>query len=459
MRFFFSKRTFLSLMAAFLSTTLMAGWPKYETRAVWLTTIGGLDWPSSYSAPRQQAELCSILDKLQEININTVLIQTRIRASVIYPSDIEPWDGCMAGDIDKSPGYDPLQFAIDECHRRGMEIHAWVVTIPVGKWNSRSTRLLRSRYPSAIKQIDGEGYMDPSSPYTARYLADICREITKNYDIDGIHLDYIRYPETWKESINPTDARKNITHIVCSIHNAVKTEKPWVKLSCSPVGKFDDLTRYNSLGWNAYSTVYQDAQGWLNDGLMDMLFPMMYFRNDQFFPFVLDWKEHSPEGSIAAGLGIYFLDPMESPKGKEWSLDDVRRQLYFIRQNGVGQCFFRTHYLINNTKGIYDLLHDEINLYPALVPELCIEQQQTVGINKPFKLTIDRHSKHDLLVWTNVTTRYNVYASPTFPVDTSNPENLIAVKYTKNGIAVPHPTWQHLFYVVIPIDRFGNETR
>lgn len=447
-------------MVAMMAASIMADWPKYETRAVWLTTIGGLDWPSSYSAPSQQAELCHILDKLQEININTILIQTRIRASVIYPSDIEPWDGCMTGKIDKSPGYDPLKFVIDECHRRGMELHAWVVTIPVGKWNSRPTRLLRSRYPSTIKRIDDEGYMDPSSPYTASYLANICREITKNYDIDGIHLDYIRYPENWKERIDANYARQNITNIVSAIHDAVKAEKPWVKLSCSPIGKFDDLTRYKSLGWNAYSAVYQDAQGWLANGLIDMLFPMMYFRNDQFFPFALDWKEHSPNGSVAAGLGIYFLDPKESSRGKEWSLDDVRRQLYFIRQNGIGQCFFRTRYLINNTKGIYDLLLNEINLYPALVPELISDQRQVVEQkNTPLKLTIDRHSMHDLLVWTNVSTRYNVYASFTFPVDTTNPENLIAVNYTKNGIAVPHSAWQYLFYAIKPVDRFGKETK
>ena len=115
--------------------------PKHEVRAVWLTTIGGIDWPHSYaqserSAEKQKQELRNILDRLQQANINTVLIQTRIRGTMIYPSDIEPWDGCLSGFPGKSPGYDALQFAIDECHKRGMELHAWVVTIPVGKWNA-----------------------------------------------------------------------------------------------------------------------------------------------------------------------------------------------------------------------------------------------------------------------------------------------------------------------------------
>ena len=111
--------------------------PKHEVRAVWLTTIGGIDWPHSYSqspysAKKQQQELCQILDRLQQAKINTVLIQTRIRGTMIYPSDYEPWDGCLSGFPGKTPGYDALQFAIDECHKRGMELHAWVVTIPVG---------------------------------------------------------------------------------------------------------------------------------------------------------------------------------------------------------------------------------------------------------------------------------------------------------------------------------------
>lgn len=103
----------------------------------------------------------------------------------------------------------------------------------------------------------------------------------------------------------------NITSIVRNIHDKVKRLKPWVKMSCSPIGKFDDLSRYWSHGWNAYTKVCQDAQGWLRDGLMDELFPMMYFRNDQFFPFAIDWAEQSHGKIVAPGLGIYFLDPKE----------------------------------------------------------------------------------------------------------------------------------------------------
>ncbi len=106
-----------------------------------------------------------------------------------------------------------------------------------------------------------------------RYLAEMCREIVQRYDVDGIHLDYIRYPETWKFRISKDQARGNITRIVEKIHQAVKKEKPWVKMSCSPIGKFDDLSRYWSHGWNAYTKVAQDAQAWLKDGLHGRALP------------------------------------------------------------------------------------------------------------------------------------------------------------------------------------------
>ena len=164
-----NRRTFIILLT-FLSFTLLSfAQPKREVRAVWLTTIGGLDWPHCYSQhnssmQRQKQELTNILDKLQKAGINTVLLQTRVRGTMIYPSEYEPWDGCLSGFPGKSPGYDPLEFAINECHKRGMELHAWVVTIPVGKWNSLGCKRLRQRFPGLIRNIADEGYMNPEMP-------------------------------------------------------------------------------------------------------------------------------------------------------------------------------------------------------------------------------------------------------------------------------------------------------
>lgn len=443
--------------------------PKYEVRAVWLTTIGGIDWPHSYaqserSAEKQKEELRAILDRLQKANINTVLLQTRIRATTIYPSQYEPWDGCLSGFPGKSPGYDALQFAIDECHKRGMEVHAWVVTIPVGKWNSYGCRQLRKRFPRLIKRIDQDGYMDPEATQTGCYLAEMCREIVQRYDVDGIHLDYIRYPETWKFRISKDQARGNITRIVEKIHQAVKKEKPWVKMSCSPIGKFDDLSRYWSHGWNAYTKVAQDAQTWLKEGLMDELFPMMYFRGDQFFPFAIDWKEHSYGKIIAPGLGIYFLDPKEGI----WNISDITSELYHLRNIGEGHAFFRNKFLLDNHQGVYDFVTAHFNRYPALVPPMTWESNKRP--QQPVTLCIEENEGTTTLRWDNslqyedgtaIKTPYiynNVYASKEYPVDVHDARNLILTRTTRRQLTTRtgnKPT----YYAVTTTDGFGNESR
>ena len=312
--------------------------PKHEVRAVWLTTIGGIDWPHTYaqsarSIEKQQNELRQILDQLQAAGINTVLLQTRVRGTVIYPSAYEPWDGCLSGHPGKSPGYDALQFAINECHRRGMELHAWIVTMPVGKWDALGCKQLRKKMPRNIIRIKADGYMNPETQQTADYLAGICAEVTRAYDVDGIHLDYIRYPEELPKlkTMSRDKGRDNITRIVRTISRRVKSIKPWVKMSCSPIGKYDDTQRYWSRGWNANTKVCQDAELWLRDGLMDELFPMMYFRDNDFFPFALDWKERSHGRIIVPGLGIYFMSPRE----RDWPLSDITRELEFLRAEGL----------------------------------------------------------------------------------------------------------------------------
>lgn len=339
-----------------------------DIRAVWLTTVSGLDWPKRYardeaSIKSQQQELTDMLDTLRRAGVNTVMLQTRVRGTVIYPSAIEPWDACMSGRAGVAPGYDPLNFAINECHKRGMELHAWIVTIPVGRWDSYGCRRMRKKYPNLVKQIDGSGYMNPENPLTGDIIAAVCAEIARCYDVDGIHLDYIRYPETWRIKGSKTKARANITSVVRKVHDAVRSnQRREIKLSCSPVGKYSDLSRYSSHGWNAFDKVCQDPRAWLRDGLMDQLYPMMYFKGNQFYPFAIDWMEHSYGKDIIAGLGVYFLDRRHG----DWRLEEIKRQMCFARSLGMGVCFFRAQFVMENTQGLYDYLRYEHDYAPVL---------------------------------------------------------------------------------------------
>ena len=474
----FSNRFLLLFFALSTATMLCAksfsffhpnglnGWklPKREVRAVWLTTIGGLDWPHSYAqnelmAGRQKQELRDILDKLQRAGINTVLFQARVRGTVVYPSQLEPWDGCLSGVPGRSPGYDPLAFAIDECHKRGMELHAWVVTIPVGKWNALGCKTLRNKYPHLIKRIGEEGYMDPENTATATYLANFCKEITDRYDVDGIHLDYIRYPETWKINIAHDAARRNITAIVCAIGEKVKASKPWIKYSCSPIGKFSDLSRFASNGWNAYTKVCQDAQGWLRDGLMDALFPMMYFQGNHFFPFAIDWAEQSYGRMLVPGLGIYFMSPSE----KNWSLDVITREMQVARQYGMGHAYFRSKFFTDNLKGIYTYAQRVFTPTLALPPAMTWENNKLPA--PPSDLNTSEEQGKAIISWRGGRSAnnspyilYNVYASTSYPVDVTDARNLIAMRYAKNRIVVS-PRNAQMYFAVTSIDRYGNESQ
>ena len=422
--------------------------PKYEFRAVWLTTIGGIDWPHSYYASQQKAELSRILDQLKAAGINTVFLQTRVRATTIYPSAIEPWDGCITGKPGHAASYDPLKLAIDECHKRGMQLHAWVVTIPVGKWQKYGCAQLRKQQPKMLIKIGEEGYMNPERPETADYLARMCREIVSNYDVDGIHLDYIRYPETWRQRLSRPEGRAHITNIVRRIYRDVKAVKPWVMLSCSPIGKHDDLLRYRSNGWNARTRVCQDAQQWLREGIMDALFPMMYFRANNFFPFAIDWAEHAYGRYVVPGLGIYFLDPSQG----SWTIDEVERQMNVVRSLGMGHCFFRSKFLTDDVQGIYHFTQ-QFNSTPALIPPMY--WQQPVAPKAPSWLVLEKDAT---LSWQAAEKGmvYNVYASGDYPVDVSKAEHLLVTRWCDNHLVVDAN--QPLNYAVTVQDRYGVES-
>ena len=447
-----------------LSDYLTKRMPKRETRAVWLTTLANLDWPKTYarsaeSIEQQKQELIDILDKYQKANINTVLLQARVRAATIYPSDIESWDRCITGIEGRAPGYgyDPLAFAVTECHKRGMELHAWIATIPVGAKNSLGCRMLMKK-GFRIRNFSTGSYLDPADPRVAPYLASICGEIVRKYDVDGINLDYIRYPDGWPrpsycDGDTPDDRRSNITTIVRAIHDEVKSIKPWVKMSCSPIGKHADLARYSSKNFNAHDRVSQEAQEWLKLGLMDQLYPMQYFRGDNYYPFVADWVENAHKREIVTGLGTYFLDPREG----NWTLGDLTRQMYVSRDLGVGHAHFRSYFLTANKQGVYDF-EKQFNAVLALTPTM---QGVTSNGSAPQPINASlverREDKSVTLAWKAVSPYYNIYASHSYPVDTEDARNLLYARYTGQIINLKNVN-PNLYFAVRGMDRYGHET-
>ena len=465
---------------------------KYEVRATWLTTLGGMDWPSHKASSRkgieqQKAELCQLLDQLKAANFNTVLFQTRLRGDVIYPSYFESYAACLTGKVGRNPGYDPLQFAIDECHKRGLALHAWIVSIPIG--SKRQVRLLGrnsvvSKHPSMCKLFDGNWYLDPGDPASSDYLSHIVQEIVTRYDVDGIHFDYMRYPEHGKRFPDYRSYRKygknshgkkipldewrrdNITRIVRRLYKEIKSVKPWVIVSSSPIGKYNDTKRYRSFGWNAYQEVHQEAQAWLKEGIHDALFPMMYFKDNHFFPFALDWKEQSNHRWIVPGLGIYFLET----KANEWQLDDVIRQLHFTRDQGLeGQAYFRNQFLLKNAKGIWDELRHHFYTVPAVTPPLTWLDSIAPAepILRSFKAKTMNRNTSTLICWKAPETQkrggitYRIYASNTYPVDTEDGKNIVTTHTNDSTFTykAQYPWQEKLYWAITSVDRYGNESK
>ena len=461
--------------------------PLRETRAVWLTTIGGLDWPrikatDASSREAQKRELIAILDSYKRANINTVIFQTRVRAALVYPSAIEPWELSLTGTPGRDPGYDPLAFCIEECHKRSMELHAWIVCIPIGTQQRQkgygASSIIKRHSQLVTTAKGGETFMIPGRPETADYIASICREITERYDIDGISLDYIRYPESvynfsdtnlYNRSCGMSLAdwrRDNITRIVRRVHDVVKPIKPWVKLSSSPIGKYSDTGRYSAGGWNCYHAVWQDPKLWLNQNYQDMLFPMMYFTGDNFYPFLYDWQETCAPHPVIPGLGIYFLDPREG----RWALNDVRAEMHTARNSNIGgMAFYRGEFLTRNVKGLYDAVCEEFFPYPALTARMTW-MGDTIAPNPPSFIDY----KDGTLYWgesyrpytSNPSGThpddyilYNVYGSNNYPVDVTRPENLLMTNLRSTFSTLDFRAIRLRYYAVTAIDRMGNESQ
>ncbi len=477
------NKKFIIFFSLFFLFTGTFAQPKYEVRAAWLTTAYGLDWPRTRATSpekmrKQKADLLIILDKLKAANFNTVLFQARSRDDVFYYSKYEPMNQYMTDKIAGDPGYDPLAFVVDECHKRGMECYAWVVAIPLG--SRKHVAALGKR--SALYHTSGictpyktEYFLNPAKPDTKIYLMDLCREMTENYDIDGFVFDYLRYPE-YSGTNFPDIAdyqkygngrslaefrRDNLTEIVRYLYNGIKAIKPWVKISTCPVGKYKDVTRYPSKGWNAFNAVYQDPERWMKEGIHDQIFPMMYFRGDNFYPFALDWNEQSNGRHIIPALGTYFLLPNEG----NWSFDDIMRQINFIRNHHLaGESHFRLEFLMKNTKGIYDGLIKDKYMTPALQPPTT--WLDSIAPTSPSNLMVKHEDDNITLTWKAAKDNdprnapmYVIYASDEYPVDTNKPENIIAQRVMNTKyVYMPTEPWKTKnYFAVTAIDRYGNE--
>lgn len=435
-------------------------------RAVWLTTAYGLDWPKN-GVSGSKEELKDILDCLVSLDINTVMFQCRIRGDVAYRSEIEPMNRIFM-DFD----YDPLEYVVDECHKRGMECHAWIVCIPVGTDRNAelhgSKSLVRKKRNLLLK-YKGSWYMNPAHKGTAEYISSIAEEIVSNYRVDGIHLDYIRYPDDYTgfpsgkwamSSKAPSERRRFITDIVAKVSRIVRSKRPEVAVSCATIGKYDDTSAYSSKGWNAYDSLGQDVETWFEKGYVDAVYPMVYFRDNDFYPFVADWKDRFGTERVVPGIGLYKIDDSEGG----WPMSEICRQLeycMFLGFDNIG--FYRTDYLLENTKGVFYTLRGLLPMCSGEKKELLTDKN--IAVEKPCSVTAVVSGDMLSLEWgKNVNMsdklRYNLYGFDKFTGGTEIEMTLIDTGIRGNSYNyIPVYSWEKFnWYALTAVDESGNES-
>ena len=449
-------------------------------RAVWLTTNYSLDWPNkpfrnTYEINDQQEELINVLDKLKAANFNVVFLQTRLRGDVIYNSKIEPVSPYIAAVKNTWSKYDPLAFAIEECHKRGLECHAWFVTYPLGvekKKGKGDESPTVKKNKDQVRKHAGELFLDPGDPKTNEYLLSLVKELVANYDIDGFHMDYIRYPDKVSKSYDEISYKKygkgksienwrreNINQFVYSVYDTIKAMKPWVQVSSSVVGMYDKISDNNQKHWTAYNSVFQDPENWLKNGKHDFIVPMMYYVDDFFYPFVIDWLQRSHDRLIVPGLGLYQLDEKEA----NWTSKQITDQIQYSRDHNTGgNAFYRARYLMNNKKDVANKIINNYYNYPALIPAMTwLDSIPPLPPGQPDANTMGdyiylnwKYTKQD-----NKEVFFNVYRSET-PINIRDPKNLLATRLDDSALFTPYNKDEPsgYYYLVTSYDRYHNES-
>lgn len=385
------KRTsLLLLLFLFLTTGLgMAQTtvqPKREMRATWLTTVANIDWPMSYTTDvkTQQKELTNLLDACVKFNMNTVLFHIRPACDALYKSQYEPWSSYLNNGRGVDPGWDPLQFCIDECHKRGLTCHGWINPYRYGKrggydWEGTddTTQLnYKHTHPDWLLYYKNDIYLDPARPEVRQRIKEVVGDIINNYEVDGILMDDYFYPyggttnqdaasvEKYKpDDMNVDDwRRQNVNMMIRCVYDTIQAVKPWVTFGVSPFGIW--TTDYNVAnkrgiklpsgisGGNMYKEIYCDPVAWLEEGTVDYLSPQLYWKigGGQDYKKLSKWW-----GDLCNRFGKHFYSSMALYRyGEEnFTATEFRNQLVLNRtvtDNAPGAIFYNTRVWAESNK-------------------------------------------------------------------------------------------------------------
>lgn len=279
-----------------------------EFRGVWIASVYNIDWPKTLDNPEaQKQEFIEILDKLDSLNINAIFVQVRPTSDALYKSYINPWSKYLTGEQGKYPGYDPLQFMIEEIHKRDMEFHAWLnpyrITTQGTDLNELAPNNPARIKPEWVLEFNNALFYDPENPEVIEYVAITVYEIIKKYDVDGIHFDDYFYPYDYplpegedREGEVANNRRESVNNLIRTIYKVIKSTKPSVQFGVSPYGvwknKSSDLIGSESNSLESYYDLYMDTLTWIDENTIDYIAPQIYWstdNNDSNYEVMVSW--------------------------------------------------------------------------------------------------------------------------------------------------------------------------
>ena len=484
------KNLFFIFALFVVSLTTLAQTPKREFRGAWIQCVNGQFQGMTVS--KMQEVLISQLEALQKAGINAIIFQVRAEADALYKSSYEPWSRFLTGVQGKSPQWDPLQWMIDECHKRNMELHAWVNPY---RAKTKGTIALSpihpyNKNPEAFVEYAGQLYFNPGLPENRKYICKIIHDIVSRYDVDAIHMDDYFYPypnpgEDFPDGVafaqygrgyaNKGDWRRdNVNVLIKEIHETVRKCKPWVKFGVSPFGiyrnKKSDVNGSNTNGLQNYDDLYADVLMWINNGWVDYNIPQIYWeighKAADYETLIRWWAKHASERPLFIGQDVLRTVRSVDPQNPTQHQLPAKMKLQRTISGVQGSCQWYAAAVVDNPGNYAALLEKTYHRYPALMPTSPFMDDKVPA--KIRKLKMMWTHQGPVLAWNkpkaknemDEAVQYVVYRfTNKEKIDIEDPSKIVAIT-RDNFILLPYDEGKIKYqYVVTALDRLHNESK
>lgn len=465
---------------------------KREFRGAWIQCVNGQF--QGLGTQRMQQTLTQQLDELRRMKVNAIIFQVRAECDALYPSKYEPWSKFLTGRQGEAPSpyWDPLQWMIDECHKRGMELHAWINPYRAKTKNTNvlAKNHILSRVPELAFNYDGLSILNPGIPENATYICKIAADIVERYDIDGFHIDDYFYPYPVAGLRIPDQnefvrygggfgnigdwRRDNVNRFIKQLSETIHNIKPWVKFGVSPFGIFRNAKNAPSLGSKTnglqnYDDLYADVLKWVNNGWVDYCVPQIYWeignKAADYEELITWWNKYASARPLYIGEDVLRTVKASDAQNPRFHQLPAKRKLHERAQNVNGTVLWYAASVVENPGNYAMLMKTDYWCYPALQPSMPFIDDEAP--KKPRKVKPIVNDEGYFLSWKapkgrgwkNEAHRYVVYKfKEEETINLDDPSKIVAITY-KNKLKLRLEDGSRRYvYVVTALDRMSNES-